>query len=100
MKYILIIVITAGLFASCKESANKQNTSKQVVPVMHKDTTSAIAVKKDFGSVVFASKKDLSCGMPLTAELEDTVHYKGKIYGFCSAECKADFVKNAAAYVK
>ena len=101
MKYILIILIAAGLFAACKENTNKQNTSKQVAPVMHKDTTTAvIAVKKDFSKVIFASKKDLSCGMPLTAGLEDSVHYKGKIYGFCSPECKADFVKNAAAYVK
>jgi YHS domain-containing protein len=98
MKCILIIIVTISLFAACKETAGKT-----VLPVAHKDTltkAAALAVKKDFSKIIFASKKDLSCGMPLTAGLEDSVHYKGKIYGFCSAECKADFIKNAAAYVK
>ena len=95
MKYILIVIALVSLFAACKETA-----SKQAVPVMHKDTTAVVAVKKDFSKVMFASKKDLSCGMPLTAGLEDSVYYKGKIYGFCSPECKADFIKNAAVYVK
>ena len=95
MKNHLVIITLIILFAACKETA-----SKQVAPVQHKDTTTIAIAKKDFSNIVFASKKDLSCGMPLTAGLEDSVHYKGKIYGFCSAECKADFIKNAAVYVK
>ena len=96
MKNIVIIATTIGLFFSCKETATKQES-----PAGHKDGMSIKPViKKDFGSTVFASKKDLSCGMPLTAGLEDTAHYKGKIYGFCSAECKQDFIANAAIYVK
>ena len=27
------------------------------------------------------NKKDPSCGMPITAGIEDTVHYNGKVYG-------------------
>jgi YHS domain-containing protein len=37
--------------------------------------------------------------MPLTAELEDTTRYKGKLYGFCSKECKAEFLKDPDGYV-
>jgi YHS domain-containing protein len=40
------------------------------------------------------NKKDPSCGMPLTAGIGDTVHYNGKVYGFCSDECKQIFLKN------
>ncbi|MDR3716831.1 MAG: YHS domain-containing protein [Puia sp.] len=45
----------------------------------------------------FAIPKDPSCGMPLTAGLEDTLRYKGKLYGFCSKECKEAFLKDPAA---
>ncbi len=49
-------------------------------------------------SLPFDYKKDPSCGMPLTAGLEDTTTYKGKLYGFCSKECKEAFLKEPAAY--
>jgi YHS domain-containing protein len=50
-------------------------------------------------NVAFAVKKDLVCGMPLSAGISDTAHYKGGIYGFCAVECKAEFVKNPEAYL-
>jgi hypothetical protein len=34
--------------------------------------------------------------MPVGAGIEDTLHYNNKSIGFCSKECKDDFVKNAA----
>ena len=40
------------------------------------------------------NKTDTTCGMPLTAGIEDTLHYKGRVLGFCSRECKNEFVKN------
>ena len=43
-------------------------------------------------------KKDPACGMPLTAGLEDTTRYKGKLYGFCSKECKEEFLKNPVGF--
>jgi YHS domain-containing protein len=49
---------------------------------------------------VVDGKKDLVCGMPLTAALKDTAHYKGKVYGFCSDECKSAFIHTPEAYVK
>jgi len=38
--------------------------------------------------------KDPVCGMPVTAGISDTAHYKNDVLGFCSAECKAEFQKN------
>ena len=47
----------------------------------------------------FDNLKDPACGMPLTAGVEDTVHFKGKLYGFCSKECKDTFLKAPNAYL-
>jgi YHS domain-containing protein len=45
-----------------------------------------------------ATNKDLNCDMPLAeGSIADTTTYNGKIYGFCSSECKADFLKNPEA---
>ena len=59
----------------------------------------SLTTKERFKDLKFDSLKDLSCGMPLTAGVEDTVHYKGKLYGFCSKECKDAFLKDPASYL-
>ena len=47
-----------------------------------------------------ASNKDLNCDMPLSDDgIADTANYQGKIYGFCSAECKADFLATPDAHL-
>jgi YHS domain-containing protein len=43
--------------------------------------------------------------MPVTAGISDTAHYQKNILGFCSPECKAEFLQNpesmlAAAEIK
>jgi YHS domain-containing protein len=44
------------------------------------------------------NKKDLVCGMPLSAGIYDTAHYNGKVFGFCSEECKDAFKKEPKKY--
>ncbi len=56
--------------------------------------------KKKFTADMVDNKKDPSCGMPMSAGIEDTVHYNGKVYGVCSEECKQAFLKNPAALAK
>jgi YHS domain-containing protein len=47
-----------------------------------------------------ASKKDLNCDMELIqGAIADTAIYQGKTYGFCSVECKADFMKDPEAHL-
>lgn len=48
----------------------------------------------------WAGDQDLVCGMKVTQSAEDTVHYGGKIYGFCGADCKEQFQQNPAQYVQ
>lgn len=52
-----------------------------------------------YNNVKFDNTKDLLCGMPLNTGVVDTVHYNGKVYGFCSKRCKDEFMKDPAAYV-
>lgn len=49
---------------------------------------------------LLASKKDLVCGMPVSAGITDTTSIDGKLYGFCAPECKDAFVKNPKDYIK
>ncbi len=91
MKKILVISI---LLAACSSHTQQQTTVDNT-----KDSVSTDAPVNKFANINFASKKDLGCGMPLSAGIEDTAHYKGKIYGFCSKECKEDFLKDPEGHI-
>lgn len=47
-----------------------------------------------------ANTVDPICEMTVDNTVEDTAHYKGKIYGFCSVHCKESFKEDPANYVK
>jgi len=90
MKKIIIVLLIA---AGCNQ--------RQPTPVENKTAAPAKnSVVNKLALLNLASAKDLSCGMPISAGLSDTASYKGKLYGFCSPECKADFLKNAKALLK
>lgn len=42
---------------------------------------------------------DPVCQMSLENHIADTVHYKGKIYGFCSSGCKKAFEEEPEKYL-
>ncbi len=44
-------------------------------------------------------RKDPICGMSADDTKKDTVHYKNKVYAFCSKGCKEAFVKNPEAHL-
>jgi YHS domain-containing protein len=47
-----------------------------------------------------ASKTDFNCNMTLEeGSIADTASYEGKVYGFCSSECKAEFMKDPKAHL-
>ena len=91
MKRILIISL---LFSACSQNPK---TGKAVSNSNLQEVSNPPENK--FPGVDFASKKDLACGMPLSAGVADTAHYEGKIYGFCSAECKDSFMKEPQKYL-
>ncbi|HJV19716.1 MAG TPA: YHS domain-containing protein [Sediminibacterium sp.] len=101
LKKILVVLIALVVFEACSDGAKKapaagaENTE---TGIMNADST-ATDVHDLYKEVKFDSNKDLICGMPISAGVSDTAHYKEKVYGFCSKECKDEFVKNPAAYI-
>ncbi len=87
-----LFLITCLFITACNNHPAVQMTS---VPEAKMDS-----VKPKFNKEMVDNKKDPSCGMPLTAGIEDTVHFGGKVYGFCSDECKQQFLKNPIAEAK
>jgi YHS domain-containing protein len=83
---ILGTLALTGILFSCNQKSNREITSLE--------SRKSDSVKKKFTADMVDNKKDPSCGMPVTAGIEDTVHYNGKVYGFCSDECKQIFLKD------
>ena len=87
---MLILIFTALI--SCSEKPKVEPTNVQV--------PKSDSVRKKFTADMVDNKKDPSCGMPMSAGIEDTVHFNGKVYGFCSDECKQIFLKNPGTLAK
>lgn len=88
-----IIFISLFFMACSQNSKNEKAISNAKV-----EENLSVSENK-YAGVDFASKKDLACGMPLSAGVEDTLHYDGRIYGFCSAECKDSFEIDPRKYI-
>ena len=86
LKYFILLFILFILFGV--SSCSNNNTATIAPPTS--DTTK---VTSDYTPAMVDNKKDLVCNMPVSAGIGDTAHYKGKVYGFCSAECKEAFLK-------
>jgi YHS domain-containing protein len=72
-------------------------SESQAGTIIKDSSVKKIDTLKTYNVASVDNRKDPTCGMPLTAGINDTAHYKNKVIGFCSAECKAEFVKNPAA---
>lgn len=88
-------LVMASLFiVSCGQSNDKANTaSADTAQVATMDTTT----EKTYAVSLVNNKKDPTCGMPVTAGISDTAHYEKNVLGFCSIECKNEFLKNPKA---
>jgi YHS domain-containing protein len=80
------LIVLSIVIASC----NNTEAPKQEVT----DTTAQTnmeAAATSFPVSMVNNKKDPTCGMPVTAGISDTAHYKEKVIGFCSSGCKDEF---------
>ena len=87
-KFVVILLVVA---AACH---GRQPVVQSVRPA-----DSAVVARRGLKSLHFDYGKDPACGMPLKYGLEDTLHYQGKLYGFCSKECKEEFLKDPGSYL-
>ncbi|MEI7734447.1 MAG: YHS domain-containing protein [Ferruginibacter sp.] len=97
MKIQFIAICTACIFLT--QCTAKKNTKEEIKPDVPQPAMQAPPAKDKFKGIQFANTTDYSCGMPVTAGVEDTAQYKGKVYGFCSTECKTDFLQHAETYL-
>ena len=94
-----VLITTSLLMASivlfsCGTSNEKANAaSADTNQVATMDTTT----EKRYAVSLVNNKKDPTCGMPVTAGISDTAHYEKNVLGFCSVECKNEFLKNPKA---
>ncbi|MBO9201941.1 MULTISPECIES: YHS domain-containing protein [Niastella] len=94
MKCNLFAALLLMVLFSCNN-----NEHANAVDTTQKDSVTVITRNQGFDGIEYASKMDLACGMMLSAGIQDTTLYKGKIYGFCSKDCKSDFLKTPEAFL-
>lgn len=97
MKNLLKISLAAGIIGlvACGTSNQEQAINSDTAMTVQQDTAAATA----YTAVMVDNKKDPTCGMPVTAGISDTAHYDNKVLGFCSTECKNEFLKNPKANI-
>jgi YHS domain-containing protein len=95
MKNIIKLSLIAGMMSlvACGETQQEQDPTTDSSMAVQQDSTAAPA----YTAEMVDNKKDPTCGMPVTAGISDTAHYENKVLGFCSPECKNEFVKNPKA---
>ena len=81
------------LLLACGGASTSTTKNDTVATAMSADTLTS----KTYDIALVNNKKDPTCGMPVTAGIGDTAHYENKVIGFCSTECKNEFLKNPAA---
>jgi YHS domain-containing protein len=95
LKILSVFIVSGLLFTACGGKVeNRDDASNK-----HQHTTEITDKKEAFKNVAFAAKKDLVCGMPISAGISDTAHYNNKVYGFCNITCKEEFQKDPEAYL-
>lgn len=85
------------------QGGSENNTDKSVVEGMRAlydgGMETVLHPAGDFKDLKFDNTKDFACGMSIEMGVGDTVHYNGKLYGFCSKSCKQRFLQNPAVYL-
>jgi len=95
IKHSFLIGSSLFLLACGQNNENKTTPNADTSKV----TMTEKSDEKTFAVTLVDNKKDPSCGMPVTAGISDTAHYENKVLGFCSTECKNEFLKNPKANI-
>lgn len=95
-RIIGLSLVTANLLlTACGNQKTATPTAQDSAAAMAIDSMAV----KTFDVSLVDNKKDPTCGMPVSAGISDTAHYDNHVIGFCSSECKADFLKNPTASI-
>ena len=80
-------------FKGGSENNSDKNLVEGMRAIYDQGMQTALHPELGFKDLKFDNPKDFVCGMPVKAGVGDTAHYMGKLYGFCSTECKNEFLK-------
>jgi YHS domain-containing protein len=94
MKLYVALFAFAMMIISCNQPTAENNSASDA-----KTTEMSAPEATKYSTDMVVNNKDYACGMPTSAGINDTCHYEGKAYGFCSSECKAEFQKDPAKYL-
>jgi YHS domain-containing protein len=94
MKLIYLIASSILFLASCSN-----NNEKKVEATPASTSTEMGKEASLYTPEMVVNKEDYTCGMPVSAGISDTCHVDGKAYGFCSVECKDEFLKDPKKYL-
>jgi YHS domain-containing protein len=90
--WMMVLIFGAMLInTGCESTPSASTTPEKDTTMMGTSVASAYSVD------MLSNQKDPSCGMPVSAGISDTAHYNKYVLGFCSSECKAEFMKNPTA---
>jgi YHS domain-containing protein len=93
--FLMLPVAALVILAACNQKAEPKAdaSATEVTPAATAETVN-VKVSE------LSTPKDYVCGMNVEeGAIADTTTYEGKLYGFCSKECKAEFVKEPAKYL-
>jgi len=88
-----INILSSALLLAVALLACQQNPSQSAVKTPEHTAVSSTE------TLPWATNLDLVCEMKVSQNTEDTLHYNGKIYGFCNPYCKDEFKANPGKYV-
>ncbi len=86
-KIIFVFSISIG-FLSCDVKVKSEDHSAPKNEVSPKEIPTR-----------FANAKDPICDMDVANDYTDTVVIDGRVYGFCSATCQKEFMKESQKYI-
>jgi len=88
----LLHTATLLILAACLSCSSGETS-------MSKANATATKAAENLKNLKFDYPKDPKCGTPLSDGVGDSTEYKGKLYGFCSKECKNAFLQNPESFL-
>lgn len=86
------LALTVSIFA-CSQS-DKKDKAGSTEPMRSENAAPDIDVAS------LTTTNEPVCGMTVgNKTVADTMRYQGKLYGFCSTECKAEFAQSPSKYI-
>jgi len=90
LPYLAAFLITLFFLGGCQTASSDSAGSTQSKPRQMTTATSGLPIPPESLAVPYCPE----CEMKFPPHLiTDTLTYAGKLYGFCSPECKASFAK-------